>query len=420
MQSPNEVIPFTGYQKFIIFILALLQFSVILDFMVMSPLGDMLMKSLLLSPSQFGAVVSAYAFSAGASGILAAGFADKYDRKNLLLFFYVGFIVGTVLCGISNSYLMLLFARIVTGIFGGVIGSMCLAIVSDIFLPNQRGRVMGFIQMAFAGSQILGIPISLFLANIWGWNAPFFMIVGVSIVLGVVVLRYMQPVDAHLMTKVERNPLMHLWKTVQNTDYLIGFGATAMLSIGGFMLMPFGSAFLVNNVGILQKHLLWVYMATGISSMIVMPMIGKLSDKYSKFTLFAIGSVVSIVMVIIYTNMGISPLWKVTLVNMVLFMGIMSRIVPLMAMTSSMPEMRDRGAFMSINSSMQQMAGGVASIVAGLIVVQPTKSSPLQHFDWVGYLASGVILLCIYLGYRVQQIVQKRSGAVANAPKAFS
>ncbi|HTM98275.1 MAG TPA: MFS transporter, partial [Pedobacter sp.] len=171
--KPQESIPLTGYQKFVIFILAITQFTVILDFMVMSPLGDMLMKSLTLKPSAFGFAVSAYAFSAGISGLLTAGFADRFDRKKLFLFFYIGFIGGTIFCGLANTYAELVAARIITGLFGGVIGSISMAIITDLFDLNQRGRVMGFIQMGFGGSQVLGVPIGLYLANAWGWEAPF-------------------------------------------------------------------------------------------------------------------------------------------------------------------------------------------------------------------------------------------------------
>ena len=176
--------PFTPYQKFVVAILAFLQFTIILDFMIISPLGAVLMPALKITPSQFGLVVSVYAFSAGAAGLLAAGFADKYDRKKLLLFFYTGFVIGTLLCGLATSYAFLLVARLVTGLFGGVIGSIVFAITTDLFPMSKRGRVMGFVQTAFAASQILGLPSGLYLSNHWGWNAPFFMIVAVSIMIG--------------------------------------------------------------------------------------------------------------------------------------------------------------------------------------------------------------------------------------------
>lgn len=401
--------PFTSYQKFVIAMLALLQFTIVLDFMVLSPLGDILMKSLDMSPSRFGLVVSSYAFSAGISGILAAGFADKFDRKKLLLFFYTGFIIGTVFCATANTYHMLLIARIVTGLFGGVIGAISMAILTDLFQVHQRGRVMGFVQMSFAASQVLGIPIGLYIANTWGWHAAFLMIVGIGVLISLLVFFKMQPVDKHLAVQSDKNAFLHLWHTLANNRYQTGFIATAFLSIGGFMLMPFGSAFLINNVQITQEQLPIIFMITGLSSIVIMPMVGKLSDKVDKFNIFVFGSVVAIIMVIIYTSIGVVPMWQVILINVILFMGIMSRMIPATTLTTSIPEMKDRGAFMSINASLQQMAGGIAAICAGMIVTQPAKHSPLQHYNTLGYVVSVVIVVCALLVFRVNRLVQQKA-----------
>src|SRR6201991_2122466 len=201
---------FTGYQKFVLGILAFLQFTIILDFMIISPLGAMMMPTLGISPKQFGWAVSSYAFSAGVSGLLAAGFADRFDRKRLLLFFYCGFMLGTLLCALATTYHMLLIARTVTGLFGGVIGSIVLAIATDLFPLEMRGRVMGIISTAFAASQVLGLPAGLFFANRWDWHAPFFAILVVAIPAGLIILLRMKPVADHLALKQERSPLMHL------------------------------------------------------------------------------------------------------------------------------------------------------------------------------------------------------------------
>lgn len=408
-QRMKESLNFTSYQKLIIVLLALLQFTVVLDFMILSPLGDVLMKSLGLTTSEFGTVVSAYAISAGVSGFLAAGFADKYDRKKLLLFFYIGFVIGTLFCGMANSYLTLFAARVVTGIFGGVIGSISMAIITDLFTLQQRGRVMGFVQMAFAGSQILGIPIGLLLATNFGWQSTFYMIVVLAFIIGIIVLFKMNPVTEHLKLQKTKSAFMHLVSTIKNKEYRIGYIATAMLSMGGFMLMPFTSAFLVNNVNIPQNQLAIIFLFTGISSIIIMPVVGKLSDKIDKFKLFTIGSLIAIVMIICYCNLTPVPIWVVILINMILFMGIMSRMVPATALTSAVPNPADRGAFMSVNSSLQQMAGGIAAIFGGIIIVQETKSSPLQHFDVLGYIMSALILWCIYLVYRVSRVIKSRT-----------
>lgn len=408
MEQTNKPAPFSKYQVFLIVIIALIQFTVVLDFMVLSPLGDALMKELAMTPKQFGMVVSGYAFSAFASGILAAGFADKFDRKKILLFFYIGFIAGTLFCGLAFNFETLLAARIITGIFGGVISSVSMAIITDIFVVSQRGRVMGFVQMAFAGSQVLGIPLSLYLAYNWGWHAPFFMIVGFAILLGAVIVIGMKPVNDHLKLQQKENAFLHLWHTLTNSNYQVGFLAIAFMSIGGFMLMPFSSSFLINNIHVSEDDLKYVFMLTGISSVIIMPVIGRLSDRINRFTLFTVGSLIAVVMVIIYTSMPVIPLWEIIVINMVLFMGIMSRMVPATALSTSVPEMKDRGAYMSINTSLQQLAGGIAALISGVIVTQKTKTSPLEHFDILGYVVAGVIICCIYLVYRMYLQVQAK------------
>jgi predicted MFS family arabinose efflux permease len=262
--------------------------------------------------------------------------------------------------------------------------------------------------MAFAGSQILGIPIGLLLANAWGWHATFIMVVVLALIIAVAVVLKLKPITGHLSLQTDKNALQHLWHTIRKRDYRIGFMATMMLSLGGFMLMPFTSAFMVNNVLIPQAELPVIFFFTGISSMIIMPLIGRISDRVDKYKIFVFGSALAAVMVVVYTNLPPVPIWQVIIVNMVLFMGIMSRMVPATALNSAVPEMYDRGAFMSINASLQQMAGGVAAMFAGLVIVQPTESSPLQHFDTLGYVMVAIMVVCIFLVYRVSRVVKKR------------
>jgi len=418
MTTKTPIPAFTGYQKLVIALVALLQFTVILDFMIISPLGDILMTELHMKTAQFGTVVSAYAFSAGASGILAAGFADKFDRKKLLIFFYTGFLVGTLCCALAGDYLTLLMARIVTGCFGGVIGSITLAIVTDLFQPNQRGRVMGFITMAFGSSQILGVPMGIYLANNWGWHSAFLMVVALGVILGIVILTRLKPVDAHLKLQSDRNALLHLWHTIQKREYRIGFGTVAFLSVGGFMLQPFGSAFMVNNVGISRHDLPLVFLAAGIAVLVIMPVIGKLSDRFDKIKIFIGGTAVTIVMCLIYTHLSVTPLWLVITVNVVMFMGVMSRIVPSQAINTAIPDQADRGAYMAITSSMQQVAGGFAAVVAGFIVYQPAEGQPLEHYPTLGYVVSGVSLLTIVLMIRLNRIAKRREPTIEPSEKA--
>lgn len=412
-QTTKQAVPkpsFTPYQTLVVVILALLQFTIILDFMVLSPLGTILIKELQITPKGFGWVVSAYAFSAGISGVLAAGFADKYDRKKLLVIFYIGFLIGTAMCALATDFHSLLIARIVTGLFAGIVGSASMAIVTDLFPIQMRGRVMGFVQMAFGGSQVLGIPIGLLLANHWGWHSTFWMIVAFGLILGIVIVMYMKPVTEHLKLRTERDPLEHLVKTVSNRPYLVGFLGTVLLATGGFMIMPFASTFTTNNLGIDQHDLPKLYLITGISSLILMPLIGKLSDKLDKYLVFCIGTAISIVMVIIYTHLGLTSFAMLVIINIIMFTGIMSRMVPASALTSAIPDPQDRGAFMSINSSVQQVAGGIAAALAGSIIVEnPDKS--LAHFDKVGYVTSGAMIIAAVIMYFVNRQIQQKTGS---------
>lgn len=389
-------------------VLAILQFAIVLDFMILSPLGAQLMPHLNISTAQFGLVVSAYALSAGASGLLSAGFSDQFDRKKMLLFFFAGFILGTFLCGIAPSYPLLLAARVITGIFGGVIGSVSFAIITDLFEVHVRGRVMGTVQMAFAVSQVLGLPAGLYLSNLWGWHAPFLMIVALALPLWALIYYKMNPVNAHLALQKDHSGFRHLLNTVSKPFYLRAFSATTLLATGGFMLMPFGAAYAVNNLGIHLTDLPMIYLVTGICSMIAGPLIGRLTDKIGSFQVFAGGTSLSIVLVLVYCNLGITPVWQIIILNAVLFVGITARMISSSALMSIVPDPADRGAFMGVNSSVSQISGGIASGIAGLIIHQDA-SGHLENYPLLGGTVAVSMIVCMGLLYGINLAVRMRA-----------
>jgi predicted MFS family arabinose efflux permease len=391
---------FSGYQKIVIAMLAFLQFAVILDFLLMAPLGALIMPALDISPAQFGTVVSAYAFAAGISGIATAGFADRFDRKKLLLFFFSGFIAGTLWCGLARSFESLLLARVVTGMFGGVIGSVVLAIATDLFPPQMRGRVMGFIQTAFAASQVLGIPFGIYLSNHWDWQAPFLALAALGAAGGLLIAWKMRPVAEHLKLPQEHGAFAHLFHTLGERRYLLSFVSVLFLATGGFMLMPFSSAFTVNNLGISLHDLPIIYLVTGIATIFVGPLVGKATDSFGKLRVFYFGTAVMIVMVLIYTHLATSTLVIVTAINVVLFIGIFSRMIPFQALMSQVPVQTQRGSFNAINASISQLAGGLASVVAGHIV-QEGADGRLHHYEVAGYVVVATSLLACVLLWRI-------------------
>jgi predicted MFS family arabinose efflux permease len=408
MDKPATPVPvrikFSRYEKVAIGILGFLQFTVILDFMIISPLGAIVMPSLHISPQQFGFAVSSYAFSAGVSGFLAAGFADRFDRKRLLLFFYFGFMLGTLLCALAATYPLLLLARIVTGLFGGVIGSVVLAIATDLFPLEMRGRVMGVISTAFAASQVLGLPAGLYLTSHWDWHAPFLAIIAIGLPAGVIIMLFMRPIVGHLALKQEHSPLTHLINTISEPRYRLAFLLVMLLPTGGYMLMPFGTAYIVNNVGLSFAVLPVIYLVTGVSTIFVGPLVGKASDSFGKFSMFCFGSIVTLIMVPIWTNIGHAPLAAIIVINVILFAGIFSRMIPAQALITAIPEPAKRGAFNAVSASLQQFAGGGSAAVAGWLIVQRPNGS-LAHFDLLGYVVMAITLVAFALMYRVHKQV---------------
>lgn len=403
-QSPAK---FTSYQSFVAGLMAFLQFAVILDFMIMSPLGAMIMPALEITPRQFGTAVSAYAFSAGVSGFLTAGFADRFDRKRLLLFFYFGFVLGTLWCGMADTYPTLLAARIVTGLFGGVIGSVLMAIITDLFALNQRGRVMGIVQSAFAASQVLGLPAGLYLSNHGSWHTPFIAIAAFGVVGGVIILFGLKPVADHLKLPQEHSPLAHLFHTIMEPRFTLAFIATSILPTGGYMLMPFGSAFSVNNLGISLTDLPTIYLVTGCCTIFFAPLIGRMTDKIGRMPVFLFGTLLTTVLVLIYTNLGPTPVFGLIIINVVLFLGIFSRMIPYQTLVSTLPEPAKRGSFQAVSSAIQQLGGGFASFLAAQLITAGPNGK-LIGMPNVGYVVIGTALLTVLLTWRINDSVKKR------------
>jgi predicted MFS family arabinose efflux permease len=234
------------------------------------------------------------------------------------------------------------------------------------------------------------------------------MIATIAIIIGVVMTIKLKPITGHLQGRQDKNAFIHLWHTASNPFYIRGFAATILLATGGFMIMPFSTAFLVNNVLVPETQLSEIFFITGIVSIFAGPFLGKQADKFGKFRLFIFGSILSIIMVMLYTHLGPTPIWIVILINIILYTGISSRMISSSALISGVPEMKDRGAYMGINSSIQQVSGGIAAFVAGLIVYQPAKNAPLQHFDTVGYVTACTMLITLVMMFFIDREVSRK------------
>jgi MFS transporter, DHA1 family, inner membrane transport protein len=389
-------------ERMILFILAALNFTHILDFMIMMPLGNFLMPHFSISPRFFSWIVAAYPITAFCSGMVAAFFVDRFDRKRVLLFAYCGFLIGTICCGLAPDPVFLMASRILTGLFGGLIGAQVLSIVADTFPYEKRGRAMSSIFMAFSVASIFGVPFSLYLAKIISWHAPFIFIGILGVLIIPLIAKYLPPIREHLASvEKERKTVPEVLRSIMNNKSQVNaLLFTGMLMLGHFMIIPFINPFMEFNNGFTKTQTPLIYMVGGVSALITSFFIGRLADRYGKFRVFLIAVICSLFPIVIITNLPSFPLVVVLSIFGFWFAASTSRNIPAQAMISTVVEPAQRGQFMSFNASFQQLFTGLASIIAGLIVVQD-RGGKIIHYNWVGYVSVAIVASTIYIGYKL-------------------
>lgn len=389
---------FSLYQKLVILCLACLLFTVVLDYMLLPALSGTLLAELQLSTKQFGLIASAYALSAGISALLASGYADRFERKSFLLVFYTGFLIGILLCALSPSFPLLLAARILAGAFGGVMSSICFAMVADLFPLSQRGRVTGWIQMAFAASLVIGLPLSLFIASSFSWQMAYCLIFGLGILVLWMVIALIRPMGSSSIGFSA--PWEHIISNLKKPSYWTVYSANMLIVGGDVIFMTFNAAFLTNNLGLSDSQLPYVYGAVGLTSLLAAPIFGKLADRYGKWSIFVFGTLLSIGAVVVYTAGVIQSFEWIILMHAGLYLGVNARMVSATALATAVPRKSDRGAFLAIDSSIQQLAGGLAAAVAGFVIFQGANGS-LLYYPQIGWLMAILMLLSAALIFLV-------------------
>lgn len=392
--------------------LGAVQFTHILDFMIMMPLGAQLMRLFPITPAQFSHLVASYGLAAGLSG-LAGGFVlDRFDRKRALLVLYAGFGLSTLACGFAPSHHALLAARLAAGAFGGLSGSMVIAMIGDIIPPARRGRAMSIVMGAFPVASVLGVPAGLILAGKYGWHAAFFFL-GACALLNLVIASFALP---HLRTAVHHhNPLRQMREIVTHGLHLRAFALSTVLVMAGGCLIPFLAPSLVANLGIAEADLPKAYAIGGLATLFSTPLVGMLSDRFDRLRLLAVLSFLAAIVVLVLTNLGPSSLVVACLI-MALFMVTMSgRFAPAMAMVTNAVEARYRGGFMSVNSSLQQGASALGNVLAGAFVTLG-PGGRLLGYPALGYVSVGFFGLTVFFAARLRAAAPHVSRSVPAAP----
>ena len=390
-------------EKLIVLLLAAINFTHILDFMIIMPLGNFLIPYFQISPQQFSLIVSAYSYSAFLSGIIAVFVIDKYDRKKSLLFGYIGFIIGTLLCGLAPGYEFLIAARIVAGLFGGLIGAQVLSIVADTFPYEKRGRAMGSLMAAFSVASVIGVPLSLYIANLQSWHAPFILVAVMGFVLIPFTIRFIPPMKGHLVHAKEQKRTEAFQVIFSRKNARIALALSALIWFGHFLVVPFMNPYMEFNVGFTKNEIPLTYVVGGIATLFSAPLFGRMADRYGKLKIFTTCSLLTLPFVYFVANMPAIAFYYVLVVTGLWFVMANGRSIAAQAMISNVIEPQYRGSFMSLNSSLQQLFVGSASYVAGMMVTSDPITQKISHYDWVGYLSIAILAFCIYLGYLLKR-----------------
>ena len=390
-------------ERSLVLVLAAIQFTHIMDFMIMMPLGPQLMRLMLISPAQFGLLVSAYTLTAAIAALAVAFYTDRFDRRQTLLFLYAGFLISTLLCGIAPGYTELLAARAVAGAFGGVAGATVHSIIGDAIPENRRGAATGMIMSAFALSSIIGVPIGLVLAAHFSWRAPFLLLVGVSVIVFILTWKILPSMRGHIVAGESQRPLHQMKAVLGTANHLRAFAFMFALMFAGFSVIPFISPYMVANVGLKETDLPYLYLFGGLATAFSSRYIGKLADRYGKQQIFTLIGLISIVPLLITTNLPPVPVWVAICASVIFMVFVSGRFVPAMALVISSVHPHLRGGFMSINSAIQQLGLGAASLLAGTIIGHGAGGT-LTNYWLVGLIAVAATLLAIVLAWRVKPV----------------
>jgi predicted MFS family arabinose efflux permease len=396
--SAGKATGLTRREWLLLLVLAAVQFTHIVDFVIIMPLGPQFKSDLHLSDQWFGFLVSAYAFSAALAGLLAAWFIDRFDRKTALLGLYAGFTVGTLCCGAAPNYPLLLAARALTGAFGGVVAACILAIVGDAFPGARRGRAMGAIMSAFSVASIAGVPAGLYLANLVNWRAPFIALAGLSAAVSVLVGLVLPPMSGHL-DRGRTAP--NLWGVFLEPAHLRAYLLMTAMVLSTFMIVPYLASYLVANTGRTNEELPYVYLCGGLATLVTMTLFGWLSDRFGKLLMFRSLALFTMVPILLVTNLPPVALATVLAVSTLFMVTSSGRMVPAMALITASAAPRNRGGFLSVNASVQQTAMGLASALGGIMLGQGANGE-ITGFPLVGGLACAATLASILLAGRLQ------------------
>lgn len=387
-------------ERFLLLALAGIQFSHVIDFMIMMPLGPILMTELSITTHEFGLLVASYSFSAAFSGLLTATFVDRFERKRMLLTMFALFGIATLACGLAPTYVTLLVARGLAGSFGGVMGALTQTIIGDVIPFARRARAGGMVSASFSVATVAGVPLSLWLANHFQWRAPFIFIAMLVVVFIIVGLRVLPELCGHIATEKRSHPFAPMFDVLRDPNHLQALLFSALIIFSGFTVIPYITVFAVSNIGISQHDIPYIYLFGGAATLVTARLIGHWADLYGKVRIYRTVAIAALLPLVVVTHLSASPLWFWLICTTTFFVMVSGRMIPAMAIITSAAQPKLRGTFMSLNATTQSLAMGLATTLAGFIISQDADGK-IVHYGTVGFVAVTANLLAIWFVGRI-------------------
>ncbi len=388
-------------ERSLLLTLAGIQFSHVLDFMIMMPLGPILMRDLGITTHEFGLLVASYSFSAAFSGLLAATFIDRFERKALLLLTFTLFGLATLACGLAPGYMTLMIARGLAGAFGGVLGALVQTMVGDVIPFSRRAKASGIVSAAFSFSTVAGVPLSLWLASYFQWRAPFFFIVVLTAIFMVVAWRVLPELRHHLSQEKLAHPFSAMFAVMRDANHWHAMTLSAMIIFSGFTVIPYLTVYAVNNILVSQHDIAYIYLVGGAATLVTARVIGQWADSSGKVKVYRLVAFASMVPLIAVTHIQTASLTLWIICTTLFFVLVSGRFIPAMAIITSAAQPKLRGTFMSLNATVQSLAMGLAASLSGFMITQQS-SGYVEGYQNVGYVAITANLLAIWYVSRIK------------------
>ena len=409
-------------ERTLLLVLAAIQFTNIVDFMIMMPMGDILKKELSIGPQQYGFLVSSYGIAAFVTAFAGVFYLDNLDRRKALLTAYFGFMIGTLSSAIlpntsdeELNYMLFILTRVITGLTGGLLGGLVMSIIGDAIPLERRGRAMGVVTISFSLAAVLGMPVALTLVDVFdnNWHVPFYGVTLLALPIWLLAFKSIPPMAEHLKNRTHYDRTAAIRWAVKSREQRNALWFTVLLVLGQFTVISFMTPFYINNVGLLQSDIKWIYLVGGAATVVSGFAIGRMVDRVGRFRVFTVAALLSIVPVLVITHLPQVPLWVVLVIAAFFFVLISGRMIPANTIATTVVNPEQRAGFMSLNSAMMSLASGSSGIISGLIISQADENSPLMHFEWVGYLAALSTILSLVVVRILKRIADEKAKAAA-------